>query len=252
MQKVYNKFKYKVLPIVGLGVFIGISASFSIAAAQKIWASVNSGVGSSSNRTDVLAAKNVNNEDTELTESENDIDDTKKNIVLTQAADVELVNVGNEDHRESVNDNQSSNKVVNQNTQNSSNKTQTQTQSVQNNSTTSGQTFTLAQLALHNKSGDCFVAYKGTVYDISNTSAWAGCKHHGAVGGTDITSIFPHSTTYFNSLPVVGKLVSSANNTNQNQNTQANTQSQNSVSNVNIREQEDREDESDFENQEND
>ena len=64
--------------------------------------------------------------------------------------------------------------------------------------------FTAATLATHNKAGDCYIAYSGKVYDVSNSSAWSGCSHHGAHGGTDITAFFPHPVSYFNSLPVVG------------------------------------------------
>jgi predicted heme/steroid binding protein len=64
--------------------------------------------------------------------------------------------------------------------------------------------FTPQTLALHNTSGDCYVAYQGTVYDVSAHPSWVGCTHHGVSGGVDITSFFPHPTTYFNGLPVKG------------------------------------------------
>lgn len=64
--------------------------------------------------------------------------------------------------------------------------------------------FTTATLAVHNKSGDCYVAFSGKVYNLNNVAAWSGCSHHGMRGGVDITSVFPHSTSYFNSIPVVG------------------------------------------------
>jgi predicted heme/steroid binding protein len=67
-------------------------------------------------------------------------------------------------------------------------------------------TFTLATLATHNISGDCFVAYKGIVYDVSAHPSWQSCTHHGTQGGRDITSVFPHSTSYFSTLPKVGTL----------------------------------------------
>ena len=66
--------------------------------------------------------------------------------------------------------------------------------------------FTLATLKTHNTQGNCFVAYNGVVYDVANSAAWAGCTHHGVHGGTDITSIFPHSTSYFSTLKKVGTL----------------------------------------------
>lgn len=87
----------------------------------------------------------------------------------------------------------------------------TNSTSVQSSSNTSliaaAQQFTLAQLAMHNLPGDCFVAYSGKVYDVSDHNSWTSCRHHGITGGTDITSRFPHPTSYFNSLPVVGTLV---------------------------------------------
>lgn len=69
-------------------------------------------------------------------------------------------------------------------------------------------TFTLAELATHNKSGDCYVAYNGTVYDVSNDFSWSGCSHHGISGGQDITSLFPHPTSYLSRIPAVGILES--------------------------------------------
>lgn len=69
--------------------------------------------------------------------------------------------------------------------------------------------FTAATLALHNKPGDCFVAYKGIVYNVSSHPSWASCRHHGTSGGRDITSIFPHSTSYFLTLSKVGTISTS-------------------------------------------
>lgn len=68
---------------------------------------------------------------------------------------------------------------------------------------------TLAQLAKHNTSSSCYVAYNGIVYNVSGNIAWSGCTHHGVSGGTDITKSFPHSTSYLSTLPVVGKLTKS-------------------------------------------
>jgi predicted heme/steroid binding protein len=70
-----------------------------------------------------------------------------------------------------------------------------------------GTQFTLATLAQHNQSGDCYVAYKTVVYDVSSNPSWQGCTHHGKSGGSDITAVFPHSTSYFNSLPKAGTLI---------------------------------------------
>jgi len=78
---------------------------------------------------------------------------------------------------------------------------------VANNTGVGGQSLDLTSLALHNKAGDCYIAYNGVVYNVSNHPSWSGCGHHGIQGGTDITSKFPHSTSYLSSLPVVGRLV---------------------------------------------
>jgi predicted heme/steroid binding protein len=68
-----------------------------------------------------------------------------------------------------------------------------------------GGRYTAATLALHNKAGDCYVAYAGKVYDLSNNSVWGGCSHKGVVsGGIDITSVFPHPARYLSGIPVVG------------------------------------------------
>ena len=69
-----------------------------------------------------------------------------------------------------------------------------------------GVVFTMTSLALHNTTDDCYVGYDGVVYDVSNNASWADCNHHGITGGIDITSRFPHSTSYFNTLPKVGSL----------------------------------------------
>lgn len=67
-----------------------------------------------------------------------------------------------------------------------------------------GNVFDQAMLALHNKDGDCYLAHRGIVYDVSMHPSWAGCLHHGRMGGVDITAIFPHPLTYLTSLSVVG------------------------------------------------
>jgi predicted heme/steroid binding protein len=79
-----------------------------------------------------------------------------------------------------------------------------------NTQTTNGTAFDEISLALHNVSGDCFVAYNGTVYDVSSHSSWVGCMHHGISGGRDISSVFPHSTSYFASLPIAGTYLSTS------------------------------------------
>lgn len=54
-----------------------------------------------------------------------------------------------------------------------------------------------------------YVAYKGTVYDVSNVPQWAGGAHHGEKAGTDVTndiSRSPHGEKVFADLPKVGTL----------------------------------------------
>lgn len=75
-------------------------------------------------------------------------------------------------------------------------------------STSTANVFTPETLALHNTAGNCYVAYNGTVYDVSNNPSWANCAHHGAHGGIDITTFFPHPVNYFDGLPKVGTYVS--------------------------------------------
>lgn len=68
-------------------------------------------------------------------------------------------------------------------------------------------TFNATTLATHNTTGNCYVAYSGKVYNVTNHSSWVGCTHHGIRGGIDITSRFPHPTSYLSSLAVVGTYV---------------------------------------------
>lgn len=77
----------------------------------------------------------------------------------------------------------------------------------------STKSFTIDQLATYNQNGNCYIAYQNLIYDVSNNSSWIGCRHHGINGGRDITSIFPHSTSYFSTLTVIGNLISNTNTT---------------------------------------
>jgi predicted heme/steroid binding protein len=65
---------------------------------------------------------------------------------------------------------------------------------------------TLAELATHNKAGNCYIGYNGIVYNVSNHASWSGCFHHGIGGGQDITSRFPHPVSYLSGLPRVANL----------------------------------------------
>ena len=211
MQKIIHVFKAKMLPILALAVFIGISASFSVAAAQKIWVSVKKQTSSNSlvantelENTSPASSKKVVVKPEHL---QNDSEDKGENFaqkITTQTQEIQKTALA-------VQANQ------NLQIQNSVNAT---TSSAQSNTT---KTFTVAELATHNVSGNCYVVYKGTVYDVSNASVWAGCKHHGAVGGKDITSLFPHPTSYFNSLPVVGVMASTTTSTNASNNSTSST-----------------------------
>jgi predicted heme/steroid binding protein len=71
-------------------------------------------------------------------------------------------------------------------------------------SASSNGVFDAAALAQHNKAGNCYIAYSGKVYNVSNHPSWSNCWHHGISGGQDITSRFPHSTSYLASLPIMG------------------------------------------------
>lgn len=72
--------------------------------------------------------------------------------------------------------------------------------------TTSTTSFSTATLAQHNTPGNCYIAYKGIVYNVSTHPSWSTCFHHGIRGGRDITLLFPHSTTYFATLARVGTI----------------------------------------------
>lgn len=72
-------------------------------------------------------------------------------------------------------------------------------------------TFTLAELKQFNgQNGQlAYVAVKGTVYDVTEVSAWQGGKHHGVTAGTDATAAIahaPHGESVLGKLKVVGKL----------------------------------------------
>lgn len=80
--------------------------------------------------------------------------------------------------------------------------------------TASGKSFTLAELATHNTKNSCYVAFNKTVYDVSTNPSWQNCRHHGISGGSDITSRFPHSTSYLATLQKVGTLTGGASSSN--------------------------------------
>lgn len=74
------------------------------------------------------------------------------------------------------------------------------------------QKFTLQELARYNgKNGNpAYVAVNGTVYDVTNNSAWAAATHFGLTAGRDLTGQFNSchaAQQILNKLTPVGKLV---------------------------------------------
>ena len=73
-------------------------------------------------------------------------------------------------------------------------------------------TFTVAELATFNgKEGrPAYIAHKGKVYDVSNSSLWAGGIHlDGHLTGKDLTSELPdapHGTEVLDEIPLLGEL----------------------------------------------
>jgi len=70
--------------------------------------------------------------------------------------------------------------------------------------------FTTAELAKYNGKGGMpmYVAHKGKVYDLSNSSLWEGGEHQGMhVAGGDLTKDItdaPHEDDVLERFPVVG------------------------------------------------
>ena len=72
--------------------------------------------------------------------------------------------------------------------------------------------FSKAQLALRNGQDrpEVWVAYKGIIYDVGESRLWRGGKHYEHWAGQDLTDELkdaPHTTSVFERVPVVGKLV---------------------------------------------
>lgn len=97
-----------------------------------------------------------------------------------------------------------------QNVNIATNPTSTSTNVRQKTSNGSTKIYDSVSLKTHNTSSSCFVAYNGTVYNVTNNPQWNGCYHHGIKGGIDISSLFPHPVSYLSTLPVVGKYSSSS------------------------------------------
>lgn len=71
--------------------------------------------------------------------------------------------------------------------------------------------YTLSQLALRNgqEMPEIWVAYKGVIYDVTNSRYWKRGMHYEHWAGQDLTHEFPdapHTERVFEKLKVVGKL----------------------------------------------
>lgn len=67
------------------------------------------------------------------------------------------------------------------------------------------------QLSLHNGTdrSEVWVAFKGLVYDVSNSRLWRSGKHYEHWAGQDLTEELkdaPHSETVFERMPLIGRL----------------------------------------------
>ena len=70
---------------------------------------------------------------------------------------------------------------------------------------------TLAQLSLRNGQDkpDIWIAYKGTVYDVTNSKMWRQGKHYEHWAGQDLTDELkdaPHTEIVFERLQIIGRL----------------------------------------------
>ncbi|MDL5048488.1 cytochrome b5 domain-containing protein [Oscillatoria amoena NRMC-F 0135] len=73
--------------------------------------------------------------------------------------------------------------------------------------------FTKNQLALRNGQDrpEIWVAYKGVIYDVTESRLWRNGKHYEHWAGQDLTHELPdapHTETVFERMRVVGRLVS--------------------------------------------
>lgn len=70
-------------------------------------------------------------------------------------------------------------------------------------------TFNRYKLALHNgvDKETIYVAYKGKVYDVTESRLWANGKHYGNFAGQDLTKELekaPHNDQVFTKFTVIG------------------------------------------------
>jgi predicted heme/steroid binding protein len=73
-------------------------------------------------------------------------------------------------------------------------------------------TYTKAQLALRNGQDkpEIWIAYLGTIYDVTDSKMWRNGKHYEHWAGQDLTDELPdapHNERVFEKLKVIGKLV---------------------------------------------
>lgn len=73
------------------------------------------------------------------------------------------------------------------------------------------QTYTKAQLALRNGQDreEIWIAFQGTIYDVTSSRLWRNGKHYEHWAGQDLTeelSDAPHSERVFERFRVIGKL----------------------------------------------
>lgn len=71
--------------------------------------------------------------------------------------------------------------------------------------------YTTAQLALRNGQDkeEIWCAYKGMIYDLSNSRLWRNGKHYEHWAGQDLTDELrdaPHTEKVFERFPLIGKL----------------------------------------------
>ncbi|OZI05283.1 cytochrome b5 [Siphonobacter sp. BAB-5385] len=73
------------------------------------------------------------------------------------------------------------------------------------------QTYTKAQLALRNGQDreEIWVAFQGTIYDVTSSRLWRNGKHYEHWAGQDLTEELgdaPHSERVFERFRIIGKL----------------------------------------------
>lgn len=73
-------------------------------------------------------------------------------------------------------------------------------------------TYTKSQLALRNGQDkpETWVAYKGIIYDVTNSRLWRDGKHYEHWAGQDLTDELkdaPHTEKVFERMNVIGKLI---------------------------------------------